>query len=83
MRHYSVGLMTFVERLKRQLDLRVDMFAKHMRSQDVDGMADSSIKTEKEWMAEYLEWSQNMDAVQQEVLRYLTRSENEDYNTKG
>lgn len=73
MERYAVGLSTFGKMLKSQLNMRIDMYVKHMRTKTSDGMTGCNVKTEKEWVEDYLEWSKNITHTQQEVLRYLTR----------
>ena len=73
MKHYSVGLGKFVKRLKQQLDMRIDMFIKHQKKNSDGGM----VKTETEWMKEYLEWSKNITPMQQGILRYLVDRDGE------
>lgn len=76
MKYSAVGLSSFIKRLKFQLDMRIDMFVKQ-KNKEIVSMGENEIKTEQEWINEYLRWSRNISPVQKSILRYMT-TENDD-----
>lgn len=70
MEHRSVSVDIFAERLRDMLNKRLDMFVRYAMLQKARNPEDSGVKTKRQWMAEYQNWSAK-DDVAKMCLEYL------------